>query len=165
MDRRSFLLLVGAAAVADRVSARPATWRTTTATVLCDDRVIRPAIARVETRSPDVLWVGKPDLPGINGFAIKPEGACRADLCVPISKDMVRGEYFNLTAFARKVGESVVADVDAGVWSFGEIPVLRGSFLRSRIAPDFALPDRKGRVVRLTDFRGRKVLLLTWASW
>ena len=28
-----------------------------------------------------------------------------------------------------------------------------------------ALEDREGKTVRLQDFRGKKVLLLTWASW
>ena len=32
-------------------------------------------------------------------------------------------------------------------------------------APDFALPDRNGKIVRLSDFRGKKVVLVTWASW
>ena len=32
-------------------------------------------------------------------------------------------------------------------------------------APDFELKDRDGNVVRLSDFRGKKVLLVTWASW
>jgi len=32
-------------------------------------------------------------------------------------------------------------------------------------APDFALPDLADRVHRLSDYRGRKVLLVTWASW
>ena len=31
--------------------------------------------------------------------------------------------------------------------------------------PDFALPDRNGKTVRLSDFRGKKVLIVTWASW
>jgi len=58
-----------------------------------------------------------------------------------------------------------VADHDHRVWSFGEIPVTRTRFLRSAMAPDFALPNREGDVVRLTDFRGKKVLIVTWASW
>jgi peroxiredoxin len=45
------------------------------------------------------------------------------------------------------------------------MPVVRGSFLESRIAPEFAVPDRTGRPVRLSQFRGKKVLLVTWASW
>lgn len=33
------------------------------------------------------------------------------------------------------------------------------------LAPDFAQPDASGRVVRLSDFRGKYVLLDFWASW
>jgi hypothetical protein len=32
-------------------------------------------------------------------------------------------------------------------------------------APDFVLPDLAGRLHALSDHRGRKVLLLAWASW
>ena len=32
-------------------------------------------------------------------------------------------------------------------------------------APDFALPDLDGAVHRLSDLRGKKVFLTTWASW
>ncbi len=42
---------------------------------------------------------------------------------------------------------------------------MRGSFYESRIAPDFAVPDRKGKIVHLSDFRGKKALVFTWASW
>src|ERR1700719_4291949 len=90
---------------------------------------------------------------------------CREDVCVPIPKAMTRGGYFNLTAFASKVGEPVVADVDERVWSFGEIQLLKMGSLNSRVAPDFSVPDRRGRPVHLSDFRGKKVLLVTWASW
>lgn len=157
--------MMGAAVVAPpRLAPAPAARRTR-ATVLYDDRAVKVTTARSEPRLKDVLWVRKTDLPRINDFELKPQGACRADLCIPIPKAMVRGGYFNLTAFARTIGESCVADADAGVWSFGEIPVLRGAFLGSRMAPDFSLADRKGRLVRLSDFHGKKVLVLTWASW
>ncbi|NDG42002.1 MAG: TlpA family protein disulfide reductase, partial [Betaproteobacteria bacterium] len=32
-------------------------------------------------------------------------------------------------------------------------------------APDFELPDLAGQTHRLSDYRGKKVLLATWASW
>ena len=33
-------------------------------------------------------------------------------------------------------------------------------------APDFTVPSLDGkRMIRLSDFRGRRVLVFTWASW
>jgi hypothetical protein len=84
-------------------------------------------------------------------------------MCIPVAKELKSGAWFNLSGFARRLHQAVVND--AGVWSFGEIPAVRGDFYRSRLAPDFAVPDRKGRVVHLADFRGKKVLVVTWASW
>ena len=135
------------------------------ATVLYDDRATPLSTVRRSPSDPAALWVRKRDLPRINDFEVKPQGACRADICIPIAKDMLRGEYFDLTAFARTVRQTVVADSAARVWSFGEIQSLRGSFLNERVAPDVTVPDRHGRPVHLADFRGKKVLLVTWASW
>jgi len=84
---------------------------------------------------------------------------------IPIPKAMTRGEFFNLSAFAKKAGQAVVADAEARVWSFGEIQALGGGLANSRIAPDFDVPDRLGRPVHLAGFRGKKALVVTWASW
>ena len=170
VKRRDFLRVVGAASLAPAgfegsAGAAPAILPTG-ATVLYEDRVVAlDRVGRDPKNVKDALWVRKSDLPRINDFEVKPQGACRADLCIPIPKGMLRGEYFNLTAFARKAGQAALADLDARVWSFGEIQALRGGFLESRIAPDFAVPDRAGRPVHLSSFRGRKVLVVTWASW
>ena len=129
-------------------------------TVLYGDQAVNLDKIRSD---PKELWVRAGDLPRINQFEVKPQGACRADICIPLSKDLKSGEWFNLTGFARRVRQAYVSD--SGVWSFGEIPAVRGVFYQSRMAPDFAVPDRKGRVVRLSDFRGKKVLVVTWASW
>ena len=136
------------------------------AVVLHDDRMVSLATVGSDPKNAkDALWVRKRDLPSINDFEVKPEGACRADICIPIPKDMRRGEYFNLTAFAKKIGQPVVADADARVWSFGEIHALPTAFLESRQAPDFTVPDRAGQPVTLSRFRGKKLLVVTWASW
>jgi len=154
MRRREFLLSSGAAAIA---SAAPPN---TPATVLYGDKAVPLEVTRPD---PKDLWVRASDLQTINGFELKPQGACREDICIPVAKNLRQGAFFNLTGFAQKVHQPVVTD--SGVWSFGEIPLLRGAFVNSRIAPDFAVPDRKGRVVHLSDFRGKKVLIVTWASW
>jgi hypothetical protein len=153
MNRRDFLI---AASAPLALAAPPAT----TATVLFGENAV--ALDKVRAINQE-LWVQKQDLPRINEFEVKPQGACRADVCIPLSKTLKNGDWFNLTGFAHKIGETVVADQN--VYSFGEIPVLRGGFYNSRIAPDFAVPDRKGKLVHLSDFRGKKTLVITWASW
>jgi hypothetical protein len=163
MNRRNFLRIAGGVAFVPHMAHAA---EADSATVLFDDQAVTlRSVGRDPRKRAGVLWVRKPDLPRINGFEIKPQGACRAELCIPISKDITRGEYFNLSAFSQKVGQSVVADADSHVWSFGEIPVLTGAYSSSRIAPDFAVPDRTGRIVHLSDFRGKKLLVTTWASW
>ena len=41
----------------------------------------------------------------------------------------------------------------------------RSNKLQSLDGPDFTLPDITGKLHSLSDFRGRKVFLATWASW
>ena len=154
MQRRDFVLSAAAAAVASAAPSKAP------ATVLYGDKAVPLTTLRPD---PKDLWVRASDLPTINGFELKPQGACREDVCIPVAKNLRHGEFFNLTGFAQKVHQPVVTD--SGVWSFGDIPLLRGAFVNSRVAPDFAVPDRKGRVVHLSDFRGKKVLIVTWASW
>lgn len=159
MRRRDFLWTLGAATVVPAVSAQTRMG----GTILFDSRAV--ALNRIDVDAAGALWVPKSELLRINGFEIKPQGACRADICIPIPRGMMRGDLFNLTAFAGRVGQKFIADPAARVWSFGEIPVVQGAYVESRIAPDIEVPDRKGRPVRLSQLRGKKVLLVTWASW
>src|SRR5262245_10493158 len=165
MQRRQFLQTIGAAALMPNHFSPITQSAASTATVLYDDRAVTLERARVDAASPSSLWIRASDLPRVNEFELKPQGACRADLCVPIPKTMVSGESFDFSAFARLTGQAEVVDSPAAVWSYSEMPVLRGAFLESRAAPDFSVPDRTGRTVRLADFRGKKVLVVTWASW
>jgi peroxiredoxin len=41
----------------------------------------------------------------------------------------------------------------------------RADALSSLEAPEFELPDAQGRMHRLSDYRGQRVFLATWASW
>jgi hypothetical protein len=139
-------------------------------TVLYQDRVV--ALERT-LPDPNDLWVLPQDLPRINDFVLKPEGACLAELCVPVRQDrdsemfVTRASqgWFNVTELARRLQQAFLVDEAHAVWSFGNIPITRNAFLQSAMAPDFALPNREGRTVRLSDFRGKKVLVITWASW
>jgi hypothetical protein len=140
------------------------------AVVLYNERAVA-----IEQTLPDAteLWVKPQDLTRINDFVLKPEGACLAELCIPVLQDRDSDMYvtrqnqgwFNVTGLADKLQQAHMADYQDGVWSFGVMPLERQAFFDSGQAPDFNLPDRDGNLVRLSDFRGKKVLLLTWASW
>lgn len=79
---------------------------------------------------PRDLWVLAADLTRINGFVLKPEGACLDDVCIPIRQDrdselLVTRKgipWINLSAFARKINQRVTADYDKRIWSFGPLP-------------------------------------------
>ena len=73
--------------------------------------------------------------------------------------------WFNLSEFARLIKQPFANDQKNGVWYFGARAAEQNGYLASLEAPNFTLPDLNGRQHSLTDFRGKKVLLVTWASW
>ena len=121
-----------------------------------------------EARGED-LWLAPPELQRL-GWTLKPEGLCRGPLCVPIPParraEFVRADgAVNLAALARHRGQAVVHDAERGVWVCGPAGEVRDAARRSLAAPDFTLPDLDGRLHSLSEHRGRKVLLNSWASW
>jgi|TARA_B110000259_G_scaffold183775_1_gene229579 hypothetical protein len=135
------------------------------ATVLYQGRTITLS----ETGGDDNLLIKPEDLGRINGFELKPEGACYADMCIPLNDELLltrEGEqWFDLTAFADLLEQPYVVDREAGVWSFAEIPAKRRNMMVDAMAPEFEVTDRKGNVVRMADLKGKKALIVTWSSW
>jgi len=119
----------------------------------------------------DDLWLPLDDLRRSTGWEVRPEGACLDDVCVPIPTgregEFLRdgGSHFNLTALARLLGQPVLHDEPHDVWLFGQAAAARRGRLLSLEAPDFTLPDLEGRPNSLSDYRGKKVFLVSWASW
>jgi hypothetical protein len=105
----------------------------------------------------------------LNGFELKPQGACLGELCYPLPEGLLveqDGEsWFDLAAFADHIGQPCVADPEAGAWSFAEIPAKRERLLTDAMAPDFEITDRTGKVIRRADLKGKKALIVTWSSW
>ena len=71
----------------------------------------------------------------------------------------------NLTGLWRSLGHPVVRDAAGDTWVLGTSAGARGQTLETLDAPDFALPDLDGRTHTLSQLRGKKVFLATWASW
>lgn len=121
----------------------------------------------------DALWVPIAALSRL-GWELRPEGVCRGDLCVPLPRarenEFLRNdedgiERFNLSAFAALRNQPIARAARADVFAIAEASDDRAEALRGGEAPDFALPDLDGRIHRLSDHRGQKVFLVSWASW
>ena len=123
------------------------------------------------TDAQGALWVRIDELPGATGWQMKPQGACLGELCLPLPANKRKAwiadadgwVWFFYSDFADMIGQKYVRDGD--VWSLGSVPEVRRVGLESAIAPDFEVTERNGNTLRLSDLRGRKVVLFTWSSW
>jgi hypothetical protein len=100
------------------------------------------------------------------GWAIKPEGACKAEQCVPLAADVrtARGTL-DVPALAARLGMPVVPDEEHVLWALGPETAVTGRALTTARAPELALPDADGNVFELSSLLGQKVMLVAWASW
>ena len=115
------------------------------------------------------LWVSPGELEAATGWVVKPEGLCKGEVCVPVASGkaapLARGGAINVAGFWRHLGHPVAHDEAGETWVLGSSAVDRATALQSLEAPDFVLPDLAGQRIALSQYRGKKVLLATWASW
>ena len=95
----------------------------------------------------------------LTGWEIKPEGACRGDVCVPLNR-----ADFDLQATAERLGMAMVAEPEQNLWAFGPETVT-GRALSTTEIGDFSLPDLDGNEFSFASLRGQKVLLVAWAPY
>jgi hypothetical protein len=117
----------------------------------------------VEAR--DGLWMSAADAERVTDWTLKSEGMCRADLCVPMPASATNGTEVDVEAFWKKLGGPAIASDAGDVWALGAPADERNAALEGLQAPDFTLPDIDGVPRSLSQLRGKKVFLATWASW
>jgi len=114
----------------------------------------------------DRLVIDPAELERRTGWAMKPEGACKGDVCVPLDDEVVGSDGIDVAALAERLGMPLVHDRDAGLWSLGPDSAVTGRALTTALAPELVLPDvRTGEPFALSSLRGQNVVLLAWASW
>ena len=113
----------------------------------------------------DGLWMSPADAEKATGWTLKPQGMCRAEACVPLPASALRPNEVDVAAFWSKLGAPAVASEQGDVWALGAPADERNAALEGLQAPDFTLPDVDGTPRTLSQLRGKKVFLATWASW
>jgi hypothetical protein len=113
----------------------------------------------------ETLTVDAAEFTSRTGWELKPEGACKGDVCVPLPDGSVTAGKIDVEVIAERLGMPLVADEAEGLWSLGPESAVNGRMLTTAMAPELELPDVDGRPFRLSSLRGQKVILLAWASW
>ncbi len=106
----------------------------------------------------DTLDISPEQFHAGTGWEIKPEGACKGEVCVPLP------DGFSAASTAERLGMAVVHNDAAGLVALGP-ETLNGRALATAVAPEVVLPDLDGNEFRLSSLRGKKVVVVAWAPY
>ena len=96
------------------------------------------------------------------GWEIKPEGACKGDVCIPLP-DVVGGTL-DVKAIADAMQMPIAEETSIPLWALGPESV-GGRALTTAKAPELELPDVNGNPFKLSSLIGQKVLVYAWAPY
>jgi hypothetical protein len=132
-------------------------------TVIDEDRVVEIA-ARVDGER---VRLDPAALKDALSWAVHDGLLCTDAVCVPLADEgtLVNEAGVDLAEFARALDRALAVDVAERAAFLGGSARERGQTLASQQAPDFTLPDLDGRPHSLSQHRGKKILLVAWASW
>lgn len=108
----------------------------------------------------DSLAITREQFAAGTGWDIKPEGACKAEVCVPL--DQSAG--FDVATTADRLRMALVHDAAAGLWALGPESLGDRALVSAR-APELVLDDINGKTFRLSSLRGQKVAIVSWAPY
>jgi hypothetical protein len=133
-------------------------------TILDENRTLEiPAAAGTDAGG---IWLDAAATEQSLGWQLKPEGLCQGDVCIPVrDRSWIEGDALELGGLASALGRPLASDADERVAALGTAAASRAASLTSLEAPDFSLPDLAGRMHTLSEHRGKKVLLIAYASW
>jgi hypothetical protein len=113
----------------------------------------------------DRLDLSADEFARLTGWEIKAEGACRGEVCVPLPPLEPDAEgRIAVPVLAERLGMPIAHDERHGLWALGPRSGDR-RVLDSARMPELVLSDFHGEAFDLATRRGRKVVLLAWASW
>ena len=107
--------------------------------------------------------VATADFEAGTGWLLKPEGACRGDICVPLGDAAPLEGVVDVRAIAQRLGMPLIEQAP-GLAALGPAS-LSGRALVTAEAPELTLPEFDGRPFSLSSLRGQKVVLVAWAPY
>jgi hypothetical protein len=101
------------------------------------------------------------------GWELHDGTLCNDTMCVPLpaGSSLAAGAPLDIAEVAGVLDRPLALDTAECAVYLGASARERAEALASLSAPDFALPDLAGQPHSLAEQRGKKVLLVVWASW
>ncbi|HJM76296.1 MAG TPA: hypothetical protein QGI71_10650 [Dehalococcoidia bacterium] len=101
------------------------------------------------------------------GWELQEEGFCLGPVCYPVppDTDLVTDAGVDLVGLATLIDRPIALDETEHAAYLGVSACERSRELELLYAPDFTVPDLDGEPHSLSDHRGKKVLLVAYASW
>ncbi len=97
------------------------------------------------------------------GWQIKPEGACKGDICIPLGGSTDSGTL-DIEQIASLMNLPLVSEPDLDLWALGPDSI-GGKTLATAEAPNLTLPDLSGNLFELHSLKGKKVVVYAWAPY
>ncbi len=105
------------------------------------------------------------------GWHLRPEGACKGDVCIPLAEQPPAGhdDPIDVADLASQLSLPVARDEASGVAAVGPESIGAKTLVTAE-APELTLPDWRdfeaGPVeFSLSSLRGRKVLMVAWSPY
>lgn len=108
-------------------------------------------------------WLDAGELASATGWQLEPEGLCRDDICLLVPDELRRDGRVDVAALWAHLGRPVLTSGDAIY--LGEDAASKSTLQAGAAAPDFTLRDLAGTEHSLSDHRGKKVFISSWAPW
>jgi hypothetical protein len=96
------------------------------------------------------------------GWKLTPDGACKGEVCIPLSKP--EGTMVDVAELAEALNMPLVGEPERNLWALGP-EAIGGRALTTALAPELSLPDLEGNQFRLSSLRGQKILVYAWAPY
>ncbi|MFT7244893.1 MAG: hypothetical protein ACI82A_002257 [Candidatus Azotimanducaceae bacterium] len=108
------------------------------------------------------LEISKAEFEAGTGWQLKPEGACKGDICIPIPG--ADGDTVDVSAAAKAMNLPLIEEPEAQLWAMGPESI-GGRALMTAQAAELSLPDVDGKMFHLSSLKGKKVLVYAWAPY
>ena len=108
------------------------------------------------------LTLSKQEFQRGTGWEIKPEGACKGDICIPLMQN--DNDSVSVEQAADAIGLPLVHEPGHGIWSLGPESIGNRALVSAKTA-ELDLPDLDGNQFSLKSLLGKKVLVYAWAPY